>query len=129
MYTPKKTTDYEKLIREKFIEQNPKIKQNILECNVIANIIVGYAVPVSYSNKHRDEVINKGYPQRPDLDNIAKAILDGLNGVAYADDKQVVCMTVYKQYAEENFVEVDFTYVATEEEKQSTKNAKGKKGK
>lgn len=128
VYTPKKTTDYENLIRAKFAEQNPKISQELLECNVIANIVVGYAVPPSYSKKHKAEVINKGYPQKPDLDNIAKAILDGLNGVAYLDDKQVVCMTIYKQFAEESFVEVDFTYVTTEKvEEQITKRKKGKK--
>lgn len=29
---------------------------------------------------------------KPDADNIAKAVLDALNGVAYADDKQVVIL-------------------------------------
>ena len=115
VYTPKKTSDYEKLIRAKFVEQNPKIKPAWLDYNVIANIVVGYTVPVSYSKKKREEVMNKGYPQKPDVDNIVKAILDGLNGVAYTDDKQVVCLNIYKQYAEDNFVEVDFTYITTEE--------------
>lgn len=34
----------------------------------------------------------ESYPfdQRPDIDNIFKAFLDGLNGVAYHDDKQVI---------------------------------------
>ena len=31
---------------------------------------------------------------KPDIDNIAKAVLDALNGVAYADDKQVISLTV-----------------------------------
>lgn len=115
VYTPKKTSDYEKLIRARFVEQNPKIKPAWLDYNVIANIVVGYTVPVSYSKKKREEVMNKGYPQKPDVDNIVKAILDGLNGVAYTDDKQVVCLNIYKQYAEDNFVEVDFTYITTEE--------------
>lgn len=33
---------------------------------------------------------------RPDVDNIAKAILDGLNGVAYDDDAQVVDLHIVK---------------------------------
>lgn len=33
---------------------------------------------------------------KPDVDNIAKAVLDALNGVAYGDDSQVVELTVKK---------------------------------
>lgn len=33
---------------------------------------------------------------KPDCDNVAKAILDALNGVAYEDDKQVVGLVVIK---------------------------------
>ncbi|MEG1247059.1 RusA family crossover junction endodeoxyribonuclease, partial [Gordonibacter sp.] len=32
----------------------------------------------------------------PDADNIAKAVLDGLNGIAYEDDRQVVELHVRK---------------------------------
>jgi endodeoxyribonuclease RusA len=35
----------------------------------------------------------------PDLDKITRALLDGLNGVAYADDKQVTALLVTKGYA------------------------------
>ncbi|MCK5671176.1 RusA family crossover junction endodeoxyribonuclease [Candidatus Bathyarchaeota archaeon] len=34
----------------------------------------------------------------PDLDNLEKAFLDGLNGVAYDDDKQVVVKNAVKKY-------------------------------
>ena len=33
---------------------------------------------------------------KPDVDNIAKAVLDALNGVAFEDDSQVVCLRCYK---------------------------------
>lgn len=33
---------------------------------------------------------------KPDLDNIAKAIMDGLNGIAYEDDAQVVELHIVK---------------------------------
>ncbi|MBT1171717.1 RusA family crossover junction endodeoxyribonuclease [Bifidobacterium sp. SO4] len=34
---------------------------------------------------------------RPDLDNLLKLVLDGLNGVAYLDDKQVVETHAFKR--------------------------------
>ena len=36
---------------------------------------------------------------KPDLDNLAKAVLDGLNGVVFHDDAQVCCMDLAKHYA------------------------------
>lgn len=35
----------------------------------------------------------------PDLDKITRALLDGLNGIAYADDRQVVALLAAKGYA------------------------------
>lgn len=37
---------------------------------------------------------------RPDVDNYAKTALDGLNGVAWADDGAVARLTVEKRYGE-----------------------------
>lgn len=42
--------------------------------------------------------------KKPDLDNVIKIILDGLNGLAYGDDKQVVELKALKCYAKEPFV-------------------------
>jgi Holliday junction resolvase RusA-like endonuclease len=36
---------------------------------------------------------------KADIDNIAKAILDGMTGVAWDDDKQVVSLRVEKTYS------------------------------
>ena len=35
-------------------------------------------------------------PQVPDIDNVAKFALDGLNKLVYKDDRQVVRLTIYK---------------------------------
>ena len=40
------------------------------------------------------------------LDNIAKAILDSLNGIAYKDDSQIVSMVVSKKYSNRPRVEI-----------------------
>lgn len=38
--------------------------------------------------------------KRPDVDNLAKAILDALKGLAWHDDSQIVSLTVRKYYTE-----------------------------
>lgn len=43
----------------------------------------------------------------PDIDNIAKAIMDGLNGVAYKDDKQVMGLSVQRIKDGEERVEIE----------------------
>lgn len=37
--------------------------------------------------------------KRPDIDNLIKTVLDGLNDVAYNDDKQVFRITAIKRWA------------------------------
>lgn len=39
---------------------------------------------------------------KPDIDNIIKAVLDGLNGVAFKDDKQVTSIKATKFYCSYN---------------------------
>lgn len=37
-------------------------------------------------------------PRRPDLDKLVRAVLDGLTGVAYHDDAQVISLAATKEY-------------------------------
>jgi Holliday junction resolvase RusA-like endonuclease len=48
---------------------------------------------------------------RPDIDNYAKAILDALNGVMWADDGQIVQLTASKSYGEPR-VEIEIQEVS-----------------
>lgn len=53
-------------------------------------------------NKSGKEKLSRYYcDKKPDIDNIIKSIQDGLNGVAYSDDNQIVCLEAYKVYTEE----------------------------
>lgn len=75
------------------------------------SIVVYFPVPQSYSKKKRGECIAGLIKPtvKPDIDNVLKAVLDAMNGVVYADDKQVFEVTVTKQYTErgEGFFEVE----------------------
>ena len=59
-----------------------------------------FSRPASHKNKSG---LRKNAPvqPRPDVDNVAKGILDSLNGVAWADDRQVGKLVVEKSYGEE----------------------------
>ena len=67
-----------------------------------------YPIPKSSTKKQR-LAIEQGAvrPQtKPDCDNIIKGVLDALNGVAYYDDKQVVCVSCNKYYSENGRLEI-----------------------
>lgn len=46
---------------------------------------------------------------RPDIDKLSRAVLDGLTGVAYEDDEQVVKLTAIKEYGDNEGVWIKFT--------------------
>jgi Holliday junction resolvase RusA-like endonuclease len=95
-YTPKATHDYEKAIREAFIATG----EEMLDCPVHVLISAIFAPPKSISKKKREAMLaGEILPTiRPDTDNVAKAVLDALNGYAYHDDKQVTSLSVFKTY-------------------------------
>ncbi len=79
------------------------------EAYISATIVAIYTIPKAMSKKKRQQAID-GYirpTKRPDLDNIAKSILDGLNTIAYHDDSQVVDLLIVKRYGEEAKVMVE----------------------
>ena len=100
-YTPSKTRSYEKHIRECFYRAYPKHKPIGADVPVSVNITALFKIPERLRTKANIKKIAEGklFPtKKPDCDNIAKAALDGLNGLAYKDDKQVILCSVNKQY-------------------------------
>lgn len=98
MYTPKKTRMYEEKIRESFREEGGKKFPD--ECYIGVKVICYYKIPKSASGKKKEEM-NTGIlrpVKKPDIDNVLKCVLDGLNGTAYEDDKQVVRCSISKHY-------------------------------
>lgn len=106
-YTPTKTLNYENLVKYIFINEFRDFKP--FESSVKAKITAIFEVPKSYSKKKRAEVLtwNYGYPHKPDTDNIAKIVLDSLNGLAFKDDAQITRLEVIKSYGEQAKVIVE----------------------
>lgn len=72
-----------------------------LECPVMVEISAQFRRPPSHLRA--DGRPKAGAPMHPgrnlgDLDNIAKAVLDALNGIAFDDDAQVTRLLVFKDW-------------------------------
>lgn len=78
-WTPKTTSDYEKIIKEAW--DGPTFTNAV-------------SLDIQFSkDKVKITVEDLGEKKSPltgDVDNYVKAVLDGLNGAAFIDDKQVV---------------------------------------
>jgi Holliday junction resolvase RusA-like endonuclease len=99
VYTDKQTLDYEAVI--KFFAAQAMGSTDPLETPVSVFLYIRHAVPQSYSKK-RTEACLSGLEQpckKPDIDNVAKTYLDGMNGVVFLDDTQVVDLHVKKVYS------------------------------
>lgn len=109
-YTPAKTVNYENLVKVSFDMSEEKEK---FDGQVAALLMVYCSIPKSTSKKKRELMIEGTIrpTTKPDLDNIAKAILDALNGRAFDDDKQVVSLTVEKFYSDTPRVIVEISEV------------------
>jgi Holliday junction resolvase RusA-like endonuclease len=105
MYTPKKSLDYETDVAFKASQvmgDHPP-----LELPVQMTIKAYYPIAASWTKKKQQQALSgQIVPGKPDLDNVAKAVLDALNGVAYVDDKQVVRLSLTKEFSFEPRVEV-----------------------
>lgn len=104
-YTPSKTGAYEKLIALCFKQAGGKKLTGAIEIKIECF----YQIAKSYT-KATKALMEKGEIQatiKPDLDNVAKAVMDGLNGIAFDDDKQVVSLKVSKRYDREARIEVE----------------------
>ena len=98
-FTPKKTRDYEKKVRECYIADGGQMFPD--DTPLSANIIAVFPIPTSLSKRKRALFNGRSHCKKPDADNVAKAILDALNGVAYRDDSAVSLLAVSKLYGDE----------------------------
>ena len=106
-YTPKETKDYERFVAQSFIEANP-VYSPFNETEPVEVVVIAfYKPPKKYDTKPKREMIknNELLPLvKPDVDNVAKAIMDSLNGLVYCDDKQISSLIISKQYCDKEGV-------------------------
>ena len=105
-YTPGKTANYENLIRLAFCE---KYGEDAPSEEPVEIQVDGY-FPIAKSWTKKKKVMAliglMKNTSKPDLDNIIKSALDGLNGVAFQDDKQVWRIIASKRYSDRPRMEI-----------------------
>lgn len=100
MYTPDKTANYEGLIAHAaMIAMNGR---SLIMGAVSVELDIRVSIPASWSMKRKVAAVRGevGATKKPDIDNVEKAIFDGMNGVVWKDDVQAVQVTKRKRYAE-----------------------------
>lgn len=125
MYTPQTTVRYEHLVKLSFVEEAEKTNREraalglptitfpVAQEMVQVEIVFGLPIPKSMPLWRRAHALDGGLAPtvKPDLTNLAKSIEDGLNGVAFADDSQIVELTLRKHYAETPATRITLRYL------------------
>ena len=102
VYTPSKTKVFENIVALSY-GNRPSFNDKYIRIRLKFK----FEVPKSYSKKKRLEALEgKIRPTKGDVDNYAKAVLDGLNGVAFKDDRYIYAMETEKIYDIESGIEV-----------------------
>ena len=97
-YTPQKTASYEDEIRH--MAKAAMGESDPLETPVGVYCYITLPVPQSYTKKRSEACLNGSErpTKKPDLDNAIKSVLDGMNGIVYKDDSQIVSLHATKRY-------------------------------
>lgn len=116
VYTPNRTRLFEARVRKAWIDQ---VGEKWAGFKGPAMVSVRVSRELAKSNpKHwagRQDV------QAPDADNVLKAVLDALNGLAYEDDRSITRLTVEKEprlpNGDGNRLSIHITYYVEKETK------------
>ena len=115
-YSPKPTKIAEMAIRNMYrdacIEQHGRLITAPADVPVYVYIATFRSVNAGFRKRDGDS-----HPdvQKPDADNVAKLVLDALNGIAYEDDAQVNDMHVTKAMRHRGMAQSTFVYITWKE--------------
>lgn len=93
LYTPKATKEYEEHVAKTASKHIPKTGMILGPISI--SLVFYLKPPKKYAKK-----MGTPHVTRPDVDNLAKAILDGLEGILYKNDAQVTTLYTHKCYGD-----------------------------
>ena len=99
-YTPEKTANYEGLVAHS--AHIAMAGRPLISRAVSVELDIRLQIPQSWSKKKQQQAADGliAATKKPDADNVEKGIFDGMNGVVWIDDVQVVQVAKRKRYAE-----------------------------
>ncbi|TWC18136.1 Holliday junction resolvase RusA-like endonuclease [Pseudomonas sp. SJZ085] len=100
MFTPTKTANYESLIA--VVAHEAMRGRELIAGPVLLEMKILVPVAASWSKKKSAEALQGIVmpTKKPDADNVLKAICDGINGIVFKDDVQVVNVSLSKRFSE-----------------------------
>lgn len=108
MFTPEKTAGYEALVAAAASNAMRAEAGPLFTGPLEAALEMRIPIPASWSKAHKAAALAGAElpTSKPDIDNVAKAILDACNGVVFRDDAQVVMLVATKAFSDEPGVRV-----------------------
>ena len=104
VYTPSETVVFERVVGQ--LGALEMRGRPIIEGPVALTVVATFCPAKSWSKRRRAAAIGQPHTQKPDLDNIVKAIKDGLNRIVWRDDSQVAALSAFKVWGETEQTEV-----------------------
>jgi len=113
MITPKRTEQEEAYIAQ--LGRKARADRPIMVGPVRLMVEAVFETPASWPSRPQSMALSGALPHMsaPDLDNIAKLVQDGLNGVVFVDDRQICELVARKRYGTASRVEVVVEELAT----------------
>ena len=89
MYTPDKTKNFENYVKLVAAQHAPK---ELFAGPLDMELEFYLQRPKSLPKKIQR------HTKKPDIDNLAKSVMDALEGIIYVNDAQVIALRIYKMY-------------------------------
>ena len=96
VFTPKSTADFERHIRK-----STKLQYHLAGMDPFQGTV---EITFAFEYKRPKKTIQ--LVPRADLDNLIKAVMDGLNEVAFVDDKQVALIAATKAWSDRDMIKI-----------------------
>lgn len=113
VYTPRATRDYQEQVA--WLAHRARGPAKPWGGPVLVEIDAVHVIPKSWTKAEREAAGHAAPVRAPDLDNVAKAVLDACNGVLWDDDRQVASLLVRRVWGERNEVRVRAAAMETNE--------------